>query len=115
MPGVTYSRRNEVIVPDLAASSTGSLFEVGGRVEARPEDGERYKSAAAVPVLAEPDAAPWGVVVATSGQRGHFHSNAETGIHAAEAVRALAGMISLALRAVQAKHAGEAGDAGRGR
>lgn len=92
--GTALAQSREVIVPDLAAPELGTLHDLSG--SSRPYDDDRYRSIAAVPIMVGAEPEPWGVVVATSSQPKHFEV-IEQGVQAAEGVRALAGMVALAL------------------
>ncbi|KQZ26578.1 hypothetical protein ASD50_04020 [Mesorhizobium sp. Root552] len=91
--GVAFTNRQEVIIGDTSDTSVRAVFAMGS--QAKPEDGERYKSFAAVPILVGSDDTPWGVVIATNDQDGHFVPNGRTGVQNAEIVRAFAGMVAL--------------------
>lgn len=98
--GAAYSRQREVVLPDLTIPEVASLY---GHMS-KDSDVRRYKSAAAVPIRLNPHDDPWGVVVGTSDRVRHFHIDRdETGLQTVEAVRALAGMVALAVRAAQAR------------
>lgn len=98
--GASYSRGLEIVVPDLTAPELGNLYNLA--TMAKPEDYERYRSIAAVPIKIAPDPAdPWGVVVVTSDQPDHFYPDREPGVQSVEGARALAGMIELALKVGQ--------------
>jgi GAF domain-containing protein len=92
--GYAYSNNKEIIVPDLNDPALGTTFNLGER--ARDYDEVRYRSIAAIPIRVSEKI--WGIAVATSSRPGHFliHSD-EGGIQAAEGLRALAGMIALAV------------------
>jgi len=94
--GITLARGTEVIVPDLTDPGLGNIHELPGP-QRRDHDDLRYRSIAAVPIMVGTDVDPWGVVVATSDQCGHFKPHGDEGTQAAEAVRALAGMVELTI------------------
>jgi len=95
--GAALARGHEVVVPDVRASGVGSLY--GAHLQ-KPADDERYVSIAAVPVLIGSNPAPWGIVCATSDRAGRFDTIAtRTGVQTVEALRALAGMVALAVSA----------------
>lgn len=95
--GVAFAKSGECIVPDLGADGLGSAFDLGPL--AKREDKLLYRSIIAVTVKtgSKELQSRWGVVVATSNRAGHFYVDEESGVHTAEAVRAFAGMIELAL------------------
>jgi len=81
----------------MNAIEIGTLY----RDMSKPEDADRYKSIAAVPVLLAPNQEPWGVVVGTSDRPNHFSVGPDRpGVQTVEAVRALAGMVGLTVKAV---------------
>jgi GAF domain-containing protein len=92
--GVAYANAREVIVPDLVDEAMGTVFDLGDRK--RSYDEERYRSLAAVPILVDRGEKPWGVVIATNDRPHHFNVEG-TGVRTVEAVRALAGMVALAV------------------
>jgi len=94
--GGAFSNKSEVIIDDLQVPSLQGIFGTAANV-AKPSDSSLYRSMAAVPVMVAGQSQPWGVVTATNDRPGHFYAEAGTGIDAAEAVRALAGMIALAV------------------
>lgn len=93
--GIALSRGQEVLVPDLAAPELGTLHQIGSLQ--RSHDDGRFRSIAAVPILVGRELKPWGVVVATSDRAGHFGVEVGPGVRTAEASRALAGMVALAV------------------
>lgn len=103
--GAALARATDVIVPDLDAIEIGTLYEEG---VAKPEDADRYRSIAAVPVLLDNGGKPWGVVVGTSDRPYHF--NNEPGFSTVEAIRALGGMVALVVEA--SRHNKPAGSGG---
>jgi hypothetical protein len=94
--GVAYAKVSEVIVPNLLSPELGSAFSLGSLT--KDEDNQRYCSIAAVPISLRPGTPPWGIVVATSNRPGHFDIGQAPGIQTAEALRALAGMLVLAIK-----------------
>jgi hypothetical protein len=94
--GVAYAKAAEVIVPDLGASELGSVFNLGTLQKA--DDYDRYRSVAAVPISIEPASPPWGIAIATSDRPEHFGIGGKPGVQTAEALRALAGMVALAVK-----------------
>lgn len=98
--GAALARGSEVVVPDMSALQIGSLYAG----TSKPYDAERYRSIAAVPILAEGHNNAWGVVVGTSDRTDHFAVGPDRpGVQTVEAVRALAGMVALAVRADQVR------------
>ncbi|WP_342150412.1 GAF domain-containing protein [Methylorubrum sp. SB2] len=96
--GAALARGTEVVVPDMNALQIGTLYAD----LVKNEDAERYRSIAAVPILAHGHGSAWGVVVGTSDQANHFEVGPDhTGVQTVEAVRALAGMAALAVRTDQ--------------
>ncbi len=96
--GAALARGNEIVVPDMNAIQIGSLY---AGIE-KDYDAERYRSIAAVPILAAGHNDAWGVVVGTSDRVEHFKVGLDqTGVQTVEAVRALAAMAALAVRADQ--------------
>lgn len=94
--GVSFSNESELIIDDLLVPSLQGIFGTAANV-AKPDDTSLYRSMAAVPVMVAGQSQPWGVVTATNDRPGHFYVEPGTGIDAAEAVRALSGMIALAV------------------
>ena len=92
--GYAFSSGLEVIVPDMIAPNIGSGFAY----QRKPDDDKLYRSVAAVPIRIVAGNEPWGVVVATSDSPNHFTLDEEPGVQTVEAVRALAGMITLAIQ-----------------
>jgi hypothetical protein len=93
--GISFAASREVIIPNLHSQDLGTMLNLGS--ESKPEDAQRYASIVSCPVLVNNDASPWGVVVATSDSEDHFQDGEFAGIKAVEAVRALAGMVALAV------------------
>jgi GAF domain-containing protein len=93
--GIAYATRQEIIVPDMRAAGLGSVFNVAS--DTRDYDSDRYRSMAVVPVKVDGQLRPWGVVVATNDRENHFLLEEGGGLQSAEAVRALAGMVALAV------------------
>lgn len=83
-------------MPDLDDPAVGTTFRLDDALR-KPEDRERYKSIFAVPVQVGSDELPWGVVLATSNVPYHFGSTETNGVDPEEGVRALAGVIALAV------------------
>jgi GAF domain-containing protein len=94
--GVAYAKSSEVIIPDLLDPALGSAFALGDFK--KPDDDERYRSLAAVPIRTDDTSSPWGVAIATSDRPGHFSVQAQAGLQTVEALRALAGMVELVVR-----------------
>ena len=100
--GATFANGEETVVPDLSAMELGTLDRLPPD-KRHATDGGRYKSIAAVPVRVARDARPWGVVVATSDRASRFTlDHDEKGSLSAEVVRALAGMVALAVASQRA-------------
>lgn len=87
--------KQERIYPDLPTRARDSHFVADPNLR-RDIDDQRYKSLVAVPILGKPDAEAWGVVTATSNILQHFSTEQST-VARAEAARALAQMIGLAV------------------
>jgi hypothetical protein len=94
--GVSFSVRDEVIIPDLQAEGIGSVFGAAAN-EVRDYDTERYRSMVAVPVLVGKDDEPWGVVAATNDRVAHFTVSQRDGLSNIEGARALANMVALGI------------------
>lgn len=94
--GMAYAKNGEVVAPDTQEPSTGTVFQVDAGSD-RPEDARRYRSMVAVPIQVGGDEAPWGVAMATSDRSEHFGSEDVEGIPNEEGVRALAGVVALAV------------------
>jgi hypothetical protein len=92
--GVSYSVRDEVIIPDLQAEGISSVFGTATN-EVRDYDTERYRSMVAVPIMVGKDVEPWGVVAATNDRVAHFSTSQRNGLSNVEGARALANMIAL--------------------
>jgi hypothetical protein len=98
--GSCFANCVEVIVPDLTDPAVGSAYRIPRALE-KEGDAKKYRSMAAVPIILSDNGRPWGVVIGTSDQAGHFQvaaSEVNIGPQATEALRALAGMIGLAVR-----------------
>lgn len=98
--GVSYSNGGEVIIPDMTADGLRTVF-ASPKAEVRDYDDERYRSMAAMPIVVDGMERPWGIVVCTSDQAGHFQPDGTTGAKTHEGGRALSGMIALAVAAVR--------------
>jgi len=95
--GSTYAKGDETVVPDLAALQLGTLDRLPSRFS-HPTDSQRYRSIAAIPVRVLNDPELWGVVVATSDRPSRFAlEHDEKGSLSAEVVRAVAGIVGLAV------------------
>jgi hypothetical protein len=94
--GVSFSIRDEVIIPDLQAEGIGSVFGSAAN-EVRDYDIERYRSMVAVPILVGKHDEPWGVVAATNDQVAHFSISQRDGLSNSEGARALASMVALGI------------------
>lgn len=98
--GIALARNDEVVAPDILEPSAVSLFSLNGDA-VREEDRKRYRSMFAVPVQVGSDNVPWGVVLASCNEPGHFPSSdmdmEDSSLTSKEGVRALAGMVALAV------------------
>lgn len=92
--GIAAARGTELILPDLTDKALGNFDELPANL-AKPTDATRYRSVAAVPVIADDDV--WGVVVATSDRPSRFDLSDARGVRSAEGVRALAQMLAVAV------------------
>jgi hypothetical protein len=98
--GYAYTNGKSVFVPDLVSPELGSTFDLG--TKAKEYDHVRYRSIGAVPIRVAGATPPWGVVVATSSRPGHFAGKSKPGgVQPEEGVRALAGMVALAISVKQ--------------
>ena len=97
--GAAFARDREVILADAQTPQVLSMLNVPMDL-ARPEDGSKYRSVAAVPVRVAGLDPPWGVVIATSDRIGRFDPG-ETGPGAvgAQAIRVLSGMLAILVAA----------------
>lgn len=108
--GVAFAKNDEVVAPDLDDPAVGTVFRLEKALK-KEEDGERYKSMFAVPVQVGPDVEPWGVVIATSNVPYHFGKNDHQGVEPEEAVRALSGVVALAVSVCRQNHQNNEGRA----
>lgn len=92
--GIAYANRQEVVVPSMQAAGLGTVFNIAAGE--REYDADRYRSMAAVPILVDGRAKPWGIVVATNDRNGHFNLIEDLGPQNAEGARLLAAMVALA-------------------
>ncbi len=99
--GICYTNGREIVLPNLRAEGMQGVF--GPRNLTREYDTERYVSMVAVPVKVAGRDRPWGVVVATSDQAGHFSTDSQPGFKNDEPVRALAAFIALAVAMMDAQ------------
>lgn len=93
--GISFANTREIMIPDLISDGLGSMFKNGQ--QSRSYDAERYRSIVAVPIEVEGATRPWGVVVATSSQPGHFDPAYNDGFQNAEPARVLSGLVALAV------------------
>jgi hypothetical protein len=94
--GIAYSHRREIIIPNMGAPGLAAVFDLGEY--AKSYDQDRYRSLAAIPVRVDNQEKPWGIVIATNDQYDHFTSDEESGpAETTEPVKALAGMVALAV------------------
>jgi|GEM_PF-1611639 len=114
--GVAYAKNDEVGVPDLRDPAVGTAFRLDKTVlkdgEKLLKDGDldSYRSLFAVAVSVGTDERPWGVVVATSNKPHHFMGPDTPGVEPEEAVRALAGLVALAVSISRGKLSGKGGN-----
>lgn len=109
--GISFSNAREIMIPDLISDGLGSMFKSGQ--QSRSYDAERYRSIVAVPIEVEGVVRPWGVVVATSNQPGHFDPSFDDGFQNAEPARVLSGLVALAVAiSDQRDHPATSGDSG---
>ena len=95
--GSTFAKADETVVPDLSALQLGTLDKLPSSIS-HESDAQRYRSIAAVPINVLNDAAPWGVVVATSSKPNKFTlDHDQKGSLNAEVVRAFAGIMALSV------------------
>lgn len=94
--GIALAKRDEVAIPDVDDPAVGTTFQLDDEV-LKPEDRIRYKSMFAVPIFVDEEDEPWGVVIATSDQTGHFGARSISGLSPEEAVRGMAGLAALAV------------------
>lgn len=92
--GIVHARGSELVLADLADKALGNFDELPSNL-VRDSDRQHYRSVAAVPILVR--GTGWGVAVATSDRPGRFDMDDDGGVRSAEAVRALAGMVALAV------------------
>lgn len=98
--GMAFAKNDEVVAPDILEAAAISLFSLNGDT-LRDDDRKRYRSMFAVPVQVGLNQRPWGVVLATCNDAGHFASDIgdeedDVALNNKEAVRALAGLVALA-------------------
>jgi len=101
--GVAFAKNDEVVVPNLDDPAVGTAFRLEKAMK-KEEDIERYKSLFAVPVQVGDREEAWGVVMATSSVPHHFGNNENVGVDPEEAVRALAGIVALAVAVCKNNH-----------
>lgn len=95
--GTTFARKAGMNIPDVTNPATRSALHTPSEKD-RASDAERYVSIATHPImLSGSDTQPWGVVIATSSERGWFGDDTEGG-RRAEGVRLLASMIELGIQ-----------------
>jgi hypothetical protein len=96
--GVTFARRYEMVIGDVTDPAIRAMLHTPASKD-YPEDRDRYRSVAAVPVILADDAEPWGVVIATSSRTGCFDPAPQsTGWERAETMRLFASIIALTIR-----------------
>lgn len=101
--GMALAKNDEIVAPDILEPAAVSLFSLNGDW-VRKEDLNRYRSMFAVPILVGTDTRPWGVVLASCSDPGHFLSPDDDidefgALNNKEAVRAMAGVVALAVAA----------------
>lgn len=95
--GATHARAEEVVLPDVLEQGMAHALNTPKRL-ARQDDGDRYRSIAAVPVFHAGRSDPWGVVIGTSSKAGRFHYALDSeGWERAEAMRVLGAVVALGL------------------
>lgn len=95
--GHSYQANREIVVHDVRDAQNGGWVHVPPH-KRKPEDSERYRSMAAVPVRVSGMERLWGVVVATSDQPGRFTIDSEGSVsRSVEPLRLFAGMVALAI------------------
>lgn len=109
--GACYSNRCQVVIPDLSRPGIKELFGTNANAS-KDEDLFSYRSMAAAPVDLDGQLEPWGVVVATSDDIGHFDAESLEAMRPDIVVKELAGMVALAAAAwarveAIADHAGD--------
>lgn len=99
--GIAFTGRKGVTVENVNDPQIREL--IGANDQARIGDETRYVSYAIAPILVGPSDTPWGIVIATSNQEGHFSPEEGPGIKTDEAVRAIAGMMEIGVAFLEAK------------
>jgi hypothetical protein len=99
--GAAFTNRKEILIENANDPSMLSVFSPASD-SGRPHDAGRYVSYAIVPILIGPEDAPWGIAIATNNEVGHFSPSEGPGVHAAEGIRALAGMMALGATFIKA-------------
>lgn len=97
--GYALSAERETVVPDM-----DSDIRSWPNALTKPNDAELFRSIAAIPVYVGTKKMTWGVVTGTGDRPGHF-DNDEEGVKSLEGLRALAGMVGLAVQAHEEKAA----------
>ena len=101
--GIAAARKVAVVCPDLYARDAGTALHLAEEMAEKDTDREHYRSMMAVPIMVGPENNLWGVVVATSSKPSHFGGKA-LGLEPEETVRALAGIVALAVAVVSPKN-----------
>ncbi|MEL6549181.1 MAG: hypothetical protein AAFQ54_02940 [Pseudomonadota bacterium] len=96
MAGVTWTKNAENVEPDAFAATSGTSH-LPNTKNVNVEDDGKYRSLFAVPITLEAEADPWGVIVATSSNALHFGNPSVEGVAPEEAIRALSGIVALAV------------------
>jgi hypothetical protein len=100
-----FQQKRSVIVSDLLAPELDSLYNL--RNDSLESDAQVYRSIVAYPIYIDEDDHnkagvndPWGIIAASSNQVGHFTT---TDRRHSDVVRAIGGMVALALKVNAAK------------
>lgn len=105
--GHSYQANREIVVHDVRDAQNAGWVHVPPH-KRKPDDAERYRSMAAVPIRVSGVDHLWGVVVATSDQPGRFTIDSEGSVSpSVEPLRLFAGMVALAMvpHCVRKEHA----------
>lgn len=101
LAGIAFTSRKGLTVENVNDPQIREL--IGANGQSRGEDSSRYVSYSIAPILVGPNDAPWGLVIATSNQEGHFSLEEGPGIKTDEAVRAVAGMMEIGVAFLESK------------
>lgn len=95
--GAAFTRKGDVILDDAQAAGVLAMINIPPE-KIQSSDPTRYRSVAAIPVRVDGDAAPWGVVVATSDRLRRFDiAPGSAGSAHVEGTRLIAEMVALAI------------------